>query len=620
MDLYTKAARYRPSPLRAAQVVAALVGTFWQGSLHAQAPARLDTISVVASRVGKADAGRSVDVITRDAITTSSARTVSELLAARLGIDVSPRSPAQADLSIRGSSPEQVAVLVDGVRVSDVQSAHYALDLAVPLEAIERVEVLRGAASALYGPDAVGGVINIVTRRGGVATRVATRAGAFQTLGGELATSLTAGATTITPTIEYDRSNGARNGTDYRTLLTRIGAEQRLSAGLLTAHLGVGVRDFGAANFYAPYNSFERTGSATADLRLRRTLGEWTLESGVQTRRHTDRFTLIRDNPAVYENLHTSWQSGLDVIARRSFGSTALAIGADALNAQLQSARLGSRNEWREALFSELTVAAPAGSTLLLGLRGDQSSTYGAFLSPSATFDIPLEGPVGVGLRGMHLRANVARGFRAPTWTERYYRDPASVGNPNLQSEQFWTGELGLRFAPSSDWSADLVGYSRSADNLIDWVKATTADAATPWLASNVGSATFRGVELSTTYRSGGAEYTLSHASIAFDAASGAGLRGRYALRPVTAQTVARVSVPATHGARVSADLMRAQRAGEVAYITANLRYSQRVGGLTVDVDGRNLTNAGWLDGAGAIVPGRALYVGLSWRGGEPPR
>ncbi|MCX5763373.1 MAG: TonB-dependent receptor plug domain-containing protein, partial [Gemmatimonadetes bacterium] len=208
MDVYTTAA-YRPSPLRAAQVVAALVGTFWQGSLHAQTPARLDTISVVASRVGKADAGRSVDVITRDAITASSARTVSELLAARLGIDVSPRSPAQADLSIRGSSPEQVAVLVDGVRVSDVQSAHYALDLAVPLEAIERVEVLRGAASALYGPDAVGGVINIVTRRGGVATRVATRAGAFQTLGGALATSLTVGATTVTPTIEYDRSNGA---------------------------------------------------------------------------------------------------------------------------------------------------------------------------------------------------------------------------------------------------------------------------------------------------------------------------------------------------------------------------------------------------------------------------
>ena len=51
-------------------------------------------------------------------------------------------------------------VLVDGVRMTDVQSAHYALDLAVPLETIERIEILRGMGSALYGPDAIGGVIN----------------------------------------------------------------------------------------------------------------------------------------------------------------------------------------------------------------------------------------------------------------------------------------------------------------------------------------------------------------------------------------------------------------------------------------------------------------------------
>ena len=71
-----------------------------------------------------------------------------------------------ADLSIRGSTFEQVLVLVDGVRMSDPQTGHFDLDLAVPLERVERIEILRGPASAVYGADALGGVVNVVTRDG----------------------------------------------------------------------------------------------------------------------------------------------------------------------------------------------------------------------------------------------------------------------------------------------------------------------------------------------------------------------------------------------------------------------------------------------------------------------
>src|SRR5690606_25516420 len=108
---------------------------------------------------------RSVQVIDRAAIEASPARTVAQLLTWALGVDVQARSPAQADVSIRGSSFEQILLLVDGVRMSDAQTAHYDLDTAVPLDEIERIEVLRGPGSAQYGSDAVGGVINIVTRR-----------------------------------------------------------------------------------------------------------------------------------------------------------------------------------------------------------------------------------------------------------------------------------------------------------------------------------------------------------------------------------------------------------------------------------------------------------------------
>jgi len=81
-------------------------------------------------------------------------------------LDLRQRGPGgiQADLSIRGSTFSQTLVLWNGRRLNDPQSGHHNLDVPVPLDAVESIEVLRGAGSSLYGADAVGGVVNIVTR------------------------------------------------------------------------------------------------------------------------------------------------------------------------------------------------------------------------------------------------------------------------------------------------------------------------------------------------------------------------------------------------------------------------------------------------------------------------
>ena len=80
-------------------------------------------------------------------------------------LDLRQRSPGgtQADLSIRGSSTGQTLVLINGMRVNDAQTAHHNLNLTTPLNEVQSVEILRGAGSSLYGSDAVGGVVNIVT-------------------------------------------------------------------------------------------------------------------------------------------------------------------------------------------------------------------------------------------------------------------------------------------------------------------------------------------------------------------------------------------------------------------------------------------------------------------------
>lgn len=576
------------------------------GALVAQqVPARLDTVVVVASRTRGGDETRSVDVITRDQIARSSARTVVDALSQAMGVDVYGRSSAQADVSIRGSSPEQTVILVDGVRMTDIQSAHYALDLAVPLESVERIEILRGAGSALYGPDAIGGVINIVTRRTAGANLQA-RTGSFGMVGGSAITGSRAGTASIVSSADYEKSDGHRPGTDYRDGQGRVSLLAPVAGGSLQANLAAGVRDFGAADFYAPYNSIERTVTTTLDSRWDSDLGPISLSVDGNTRRHQDHYVLVRDNPALYENRHESWQTGGEVVARAVAGPARLALGAEGVHDQLSSARLGGRREWRTGAFVETSAGAPEAVTGTIGLRGDRSSAYGSFFSPSAGASARVTD-------WLRLRTSGAIGFRAPTWTERYYTDPSNQGDPNLRPEHFWTAEAGAR-ATGGSMSVDVAAFTRHATDLIDWVKPVGAPSTAVWQTANVGEATFRGIEGTISLPSAvGITPSVFATGIDLDASGGAQLVGKYALRPIVRQAGFRFGLAGVHPLDARIDLLQERRAHEEAYFTGTAHVAWKHAGYGVTFDVTNVTNADWLDASGKSAQARAFVVGFGW-------
>lgn len=577
-------------------------------------PTHLDTI-VVASRATPGSAGRTVDVITREMIARSPARTLSELLGTRVSVDAYTRSPAQADVAIRGSTAEQVVILVNGARISDAQSTHYALDVGVPLDAIERIEILRGPGAALYGPNAIGGVIDIVTRDAasspGTASHVSARAGSFGTvdLGADAMGSL--GRTSISGAVQGDRSDGHRPDTDYRVLQTRLDASRTLGVGRLAADASLGVRDFGASQFYSPYPSSERTGAMTGGARWTGALSRWTVTADAHTRLHTDRFTLIRTDPSVYENRHRSWQTAGSAGARTSLSDAlALALGAEAEHDQLSSARLGGRREWRGALFAEATFTPDPRVQMTVSGRDDHASTFGDFVSPSLAVSA-------MATRDLTMRASGARGFRSPTWTERYYTDPANVGNPALRPERFWNGEIGAHYTPhaAADVSLAIDGaaFVRQAFDLIDWVR-PAGSPTVPWHIENVDRATFRGIEGSiSAMPAPRVHVSLAGSGIAFGDAAPSALVGKYALRPVTRQLTATVSAPLVGASDVTVDAMHARRASESGYATVDATVGIPVAGVRLTLEGTNLTNASWLDASGMPSQGRALFVGVRW-------
>ena len=579
------------------------------GSQRPAAPS-LDTVRVTSRASAAASATRSVEVIGREELERHAARSLAELLGFALGTDVQVRSPAQADIAIRGSTVNQVVVLVDGVRVSDVQSGHYALDLAVPTAMIERIEIMRGASSALYGSDAVGGVVNIVTRTDTSGASLAARGGSFGGASASAASFGRAGPVGLRAAADVDRSDGHRPGTDYRVAQWRASADRATPAGRVVADVGEGVRHFGAADFYSPFPSDETTRSTTAAVRLvpegddaRITMG-----GSLHLRRHTDVFTLVRTDPARYQNEHTSVEAGGDATARVALAPAVVAaFGADLLDARLRSARLGDHVQRRTGGFAELSAGSARRALLDVALRGDQLSDEGGFVSPSVAIAVALA-------PAMQLRGSITRGFRAPTWTERYYVDPANIADSSLAVERFWSHEVGLRGLLPGGVAADVAVYQRAATDLIDWAKPDTAAASAPWRTRNFASATYRGVEGALHLPTlANVDWTLRGAGLRFDAATASGTIGKYALRPITRSVG--VSGATTLGASVLAtlDARQERRAGEPGHLQLDARVSAPVRDLRFSLELVNLTGADYLDGSGKPVAGRSAFAGVRW-------
>jgi vitamin B12 transporter len=579
----------------------------------------LDAIPVLGSRVSAELPlrTRSVQVMDRATLESIPARSVAEALRWATGVEVQSRSPAQTDLSIRGGSFEQLLVLVDGVRMSDPQTGHFDLDLTLPLDRVERIEILRGPASAQYGSDAVGGVVNIVTRRtpDGVGARV--EGGSFGTLVGavEATASLPAGLA-LELAGEAGRSDGHRTGTEWEQLLGTVRLTAPVSGGRLVAEGGLARRDFGAEAFYAPFPSFEATRTETASLSwIPAAAARVRVEPRVTWRGHDDDFILIRDNPSVYQNVHRSTQAGADLTVRMSpTPGVTLAAGGEVARHRLASNALGERSETRSALHLEVGARPVSPLDLSVGLRHDDHARWGGFTSPS----VAAAWSVAPALR---LRASWGRSFRGPTWTERYYADPGHVPNPEVRPERGEAWEVGVQVEPAARVSLQLAGFTRTNRDLIDWARpalpeGVIADPPSPWVPRNVNEARFRGLEAEATWQvEARTQLTLSGTLLSLEADGEPGFESKYALRPLTEQVMA--GVRQELGAlRLFVRGLHGRRAGEDAFREMDVRLDTPIAlgwarGATLFVDVRNLLGSDHLDLTSNPVPGRAFFVGV---------
>lgn len=531
------------------------------------------------------------------------ANTLVDFLRLDPSLDFQERAPngIQADLSIRGADYGQTLILLNGMRLNDAQSAHHNMDIPVPLEGIARVEILRGAGSTLYGSDAVGGVINIITQPPeGWDVRLRTAVGNFGvnqqrgSMGGSL------GRLSEQLTFSRDFSTGFMPDRDYRNLAFSSASHLVTGWGASDVILAYSDRPFGADQFYGNYNSWENTKTWFAS--LQQSFGENT-SAAFSYRRHSDLFVLYRYNPSYFTNHHSdeTWQLSL----RRSdnvFRGAKLNYGVEGYHDSVLSTNLGDHNRYRGAGYASLDMRALRRFSLSLGVREEIYRSVVGTVSPTVAGGVWLSSRV-------KLRASASRAFRVPSYTDLYYHDPSNLGSPNLRPERAWNYEGGLQWNPAGHIRGDVTVFHRRVKDGIDYIRFTPQDI---WRATNIGNLSFTGVEtgLSLVPRNGqrlDIRYTGLHGTQ--DAVPG--IYSKYVFNyPRHSGTVSwQASLPGSVLVRTRLGVL--DRRARDPYALWDIYLAETHGRVHPFLQLTNLANVGYQEVFGVPMPGRGVVGGI---------
>lgn len=461
--------------------------------------------------------GASVQVITADEIQRSGKQTVTEVLREAVGLQAVRLGPPGGVTSVflRGANSQHTKVLLDGIPINDPSNATRGFDFStLSLDNIERIEIVRGAQSVLFGSDAIGGAINIITRRGegpltarftGMGGTLGTGQVRLQASGGTDQAYYSLGGSYLdTAGVSAALSDAEKDGLNQGAFSSRFGWNLTDSLNLdyvfRYSHTNAQVDDF---DFFSgvPIQNLQRR-NLTTSLFHRIQLQASTLDGLVQHR--------VALSLADYTRQDTD--SGPFVAPRFEGATRTVDYQVDWLVAEGHVVTAGALFGHEEAVStSDPQVDQQNGAAFLqdqfevmdfwfatAGVRWDEYSTAGS------AFTYRVTNVIHVDSWGLSFHGGLGTGFRAPALAENLFQ----FGNPDLRPEHSKSWDVGVGWQAENQALAwDVTYFSATFDNLILFDFNSFA-------LANVGSSRSDGVELTVNYRwrdtSFGLLYTLT--------------------------------------------------------------------------------------------------------------
>ena len=556
-------------------------------------------------------ANQNITVITKEEIAKSPAKSIDEMLQQVAGMDIRMRGAngVQSDVSFRGSSFEQVLLLINGIRMNDSQTGHNSLNIPVDLEDVERIEVIKGPAARRFGQNAYAGAINIITKIDqGKKVKVSAEAGDYETYGFGMNANLGGEKFSNSLSINSNSSQGYMHNTDYELRNAFYQSQLKIKDGDLRLQAGFSEKKFGANGFYSSPKAteqYEEMQASIISLAHRQSFGKLKLNANIYWRRGQDMYLFNREKPEVYRNMHIGNNIGGEVNSSYNWALGTTGLGLELRKEFLASNNLGNRDRFVSQVFFEhyfsffnkkLDVSP--------GISWANYSNEGNFFYPG--LDV-----------GYHFNeknkvyGNIAKVHRVPTFTDLYYSSSTEQGNESLVPENALYAEVGYQYQ-TKHILAKISGFLRSSNNSIDWMKRSVNDPV--WYAQNVGDLETKGVEVEVNHQlTGWLKYSLGYTYLDNDFKQSKDFVSRYTLDNLKHQVVTKLQTVFLKHFTNEVVYRYNERMNQPSYhlLDEKLTFNQKDFSLYLLIN--NLTNTKYSEAFGVKMPQRWFHIGFTY-------
>ena len=483
-------------------------------NLHAQEASTDETMVVTANRFEQdvKDVISPITIVTKEELELSQVKSLPEALRNLPGVQVNSVGFGQySSVYVRGNSSRHLLVLINGVRIGS-STAGEANFSNIPLTGVERIEFIRGARAALYGSDAISGVINIVTNyqqgenvkevRGGMGSHgyyeagVNVAGGLSESTWGKVSVSIDgdSGAVSARSSTDTTPFEDDKDGYDKASVVAELGHQINESLQVsLQGFYHQGKSEYDKTAWDSNFVNVEHP-NAESESTLYNIAGKAKYIQGdylseltiaLNADKGLDSNDMEDDSRFESERNIATWLHSYQISEQFSLGG-GLEWSKEKVSTTEGTYIKESRDN--EAVFVTANYIVDALSTEA-SIRTDDNDSYGR----SNTWQLG----AGYALTSsLQISANVGTGFKAPTFNDLYYPD---AGNPNLKPEESFGYELGVSgYHETFEWQ--VTGYKSEIDQLIAWAPVDPNNTAGDWIPSNVNKAKMDGIESSVTF------------------------------------------------------------------------------------------------------------------------
>ncbi|WP_277631918.1 TonB-dependent receptor plug domain-containing protein [Avrilella dinanensis] len=598
---------------------------FMVGCVYAQSPndsiQQLDEIIIQSNRlqIPVSQQNRNVQIITSEDIEKLPVQTLSEILYYADGVDIRQRGGfgTQADISIDGGSFEQTLVLLNGVKIIDHQTAHNSLNLPVPVEAIERIEILRGPAARIYGVNALTGAVNIVTKKadsnqvfahvfGGSNFKKDEEndSGMYNNRGVQFGLTLSKNKFNQQLYGSHESGSGYQYNTAFHNnRLLYLGDYTINENNQIEAQVGWVRSSFGANGFYAAPGDREAkeiVSTTMAAIKSTHQLSDrLRLVPQIGYRYNYDDYRYIRQNISTARSQHYTNAVNAEVNANYAMNEGEIGVGTEMRYEQINSNNLGKHERNNYGLYAEYKNYSIQNLIFTVGTYVNYNTVFGWQIFPGIDASLSVT-------EKDKITFSAGSGQRIPSFNDLYLNQTGNIGNEFVESERAYQFEGGYQHIDDS-WTLKANVFHRNIYDFIDW---TRVDDTEPFQSNNVGKLQTFGGNLAFGYDWKNWNFKLTYTYLNAEMNLDEDILSKYRVRSFRHQIINTINYTHKNWSVSLANRFN-ERVGYQDYFLTDFRLSYQYKNWVYYADMQNIFDTQYNEAGALPMPGRWATIGI---------